>query len=88
MDTNRIEELIKWFRTYDGRALCSMDRDKYFVTPIMEALGDDVDMILDYLSQMGDEDLREISGIFEEIYGKFMTDEVYDSLGALEEKIA
>ena len=36
---------------------------------------------------MDADDLNEIEGIFEEIYGKFMTDEVYEALGKLEEKI-
>lgn len=33
------------------------------------------------------DDLETISGIFEDIYGKFMTDEVWDALEALEEKL-
>lgn len=87
MDTNRIEELVKWFRTHDGRVLCAMDIDKYFVDPLMEAFGDDVDEILTYLNEMDVDDLDEISGIFEDIYGKFMTDEVWDALEKLEVKI-
>lgn len=87
MDTKRIEELVRWFRTHDGQVLFEMDCDKYFVAPIMEAFGDDVDAILDYLDKMKLEDLNEISGIFEDIYGKFMTDEVYDALERLGKKL-
>lgn len=87
IDTNRIERLIKWVRTEDGSLLCDVDMDKYFINPIVEALGDDVNQILAYLDGMDVDDLDEIEGCFEEIYGKFMTDEVYDALGKLEEKI-
>lgn len=88
MDTNKIEELVEWFRTYDGGILREMDREEYFVTPLMEAFGEDASEILNYLNNMKIEELREISGIFEDIYRKFTTDEVYDALGKLEEKIA
>ena len=87
IDANRIEELVKWFRTHDGRVLCSMDIDKYFVNPLMEAFGDDVDEILAYLNEMDVDDLDEISGCFEDIYGKFMTEGVWEALEKLEKKI-
>ncbi len=87
MDTNRIEALVESLRTGDGWMLYEIDSDKYFVNPLMEAFGDDVDEILAYLNEMDADDLNEIEGIFEEIYGKFMTDEVYEALGKLEEKI-
>lgn len=87
VDANEIEELIKWVRSGDGPLLCDADIDKFFINPLMEALGDDVDQILAYLDGMDVDDLDEIEGCFEEIYGKFMTDEVYEALGKLEEKI-
>lgn len=87
MDTNRIEELIKCFRTGDGWALYEIDRDKYFVDPLMEAFGDDVEEILAYLDGMDVDDLDEIEGCFEYIYGRFMTEDVWDALEKLEEKI-
>jgi pyruvate/oxaloacetate carboxyltransferase len=55
--------------------------------PLMKAFGDDVNEILDYLNEMDIDDLDEISGIFEDIYGKFMTEEVWNALEALEKKI-
>lgn len=87
MDTNRIEALVESLRTGDGWMLYKIDSDKYFVNPLLEALGNDVDEILAYLNGMDVDDLDEIEGIFEDIYGKFMTEEVYDALGKLEEKI-
>lgn len=87
MDTNRIEAFVESLRTGDGWMLYEIDSDRYFVNPLMEAFGDDVDEILAYLNEMDVDDLDEIEGIFEEIYGKFMTDEVYEALGKLEEKI-
>ena len=62
-----------------------MDRD--FFEPIMEALGDDISAIFEYLNDMDVDDLETISGIFEDIYGKFMTDDVWDALEILEEKL-
>ena len=87
MDTNRIEALVESLRTGDGWMLYEIDSDKYFVNPLMEAFGDDVDEILVYLNEMDVDDLDEIEGIFEDIYGKFMTEEVWEALEKLEEKI-
>ena len=87
MDTNRIEVLVESLRTGDGWMLYEIDSDKYFVNPLMEAFGDDVDEILAYLNEMDVDDLDEIEGIFEDIYGKFMTEEVWEALEKLEEKI-
>lgn len=87
IDANRIERLIKWIRTEDGLLLCDVDIDKYFINPLMEALGDDVNQILEYLDGMDVDDLDEIEGCFPEIYGKFMTEKVDEALGKLEEKI-
>ncbi len=87
VDTDRIAELIKWVQTEDGMLLCDVDIDKYFINPLMEALGDDVNQILGYLDGMDVDDLDEIEGCFPEIYGKFMTEEVWEALEKLEEKI-
>ena len=53
----------------------------------MEAFGDNVNEILDYLDEIDVDDLDVIAGCFEDIYGKFMTDEVWDRLEKLENKI-
>lgn len=85
MDKKEIESLIKWWKETDTQG---MDIGKYLFNPLMEAFGDDVEEILAYLNEMETEDLAIISGCFEEIYGKFLTDEVYDALEELENKIA
>lgn len=83
MDKDEIESLIKWWKENE-----TIDDIKYFFNPLMEAFGDDVDEILKYLDSMDTEDLSLISGIFEFIYGKFMTEDVWDALEKLEQKIA
>ena len=85
MDENKIESLIKWWRETDTQG---MDIVKHLIDPLMEAFGEDADVILAYLDKMEHEDLKEISGCFESIYRKFMTDDVYNALGELEDKIA
>ncbi len=78
-----IESLINWWQSIDNQG---MDVDKYLINPVMDALGEDIDSILEYLSRMEIEDLVVISGCFEDIYRKFTTDEVWDTLEELEQK--
>lgn len=85
MDENRIESLVKWWRETDTQG---MDIGKHLINPLMEAFGEDADAILSYLDKMEPEDLKVVSGCFESIYRKFMTDDVYNALGELEDKIA
>jgi hypothetical protein len=84
MDKKEVKELIEWKKDV-GMEYCDIDKD--FFNPLMTAFGDDVNEILDYLNEMDIDDLDEISGIFEDIYGKFMTEEVWNALEALEKKI-
>ena len=84
MDEKEIESLIKWWKNTDTQG---MDIDKHLINPLMEAFGDDADEIIAYLDDMDVEDLDLISGCFEAIYGKFTTDEVYEVLGELEDKL-
>ena len=84
MDEERIKSLIKWWEETDTQG---MDVTRYLFAPLMEAFGDDIDEILEYFNSMDVDDLDTISGCFEDIYEKFMTDEVYDALGKLKEKI-
>lgn len=85
MDKNKIVSLIEWWKEIDAQGI---DILEYFFNPLMEAFGDDVDEILKYLDEMDTDDLSLISGIFEYIYGKFMTEDVWDALEKLEQKIA
>lgn len=87
MDTNRIKRLLEWGKTEDANVLMDTDCDKFFFNPLLEALGNDINEILKYLNNMDLKDLDRISGVFENIYEKFMTDEVYDALGELEDKL-
>lgn len=85
VDKKEVEDIIKWWDTLENTQ--GLDFDKFVIQPIMEAFGDDVDEILAYLDEMDVDDLDTISGCFEDIYGKFMTEEVWDALEKLENKI-
>lgn len=84
MDKKEIESLIKWWMETDVQG---MDIEQYLITPLMELFGDDVSEIMEYLNSMDSESLIAISGCFEGIYRKFTTDEVWNALEALEQKI-
>ncbi|MBE5952323.1 MAG: hypothetical protein E7260_12210 [Lachnospiraceae bacterium] len=83
MDSAKIEELINWWLSSDTQG---MDIEKYLLTPVMDALGDNIDDIFEFLNDMEPEDLLVISGCFEMIYKKFMIEEVWNKLEALERK--
>ena len=53
----------------------------------MNALGDNIEEILSYLDSLHACDLEVISGCFENIYTKFMNEDVYTALGNLENKL-
>lgn len=84
VDKNRIESLIKWWKETDTQG---MDIVKYLINPLVEAFGEDEGEIIACLNEMEVEDLEIISGCFEEIYRKFPSDEMYDALGELEDKM-
>ena len=84
MDKNRIESLIKWWKETDTQGV---DIVKHLINPLMEAFGEDESEIIAYLNQMDPEDLEIISGSFEDIYRRFPSDEMYDALGELEDKM-
>ncbi len=79
--------MLEWEKTENANVLMDTDCDKFFFNPLLEALGDDINEILKYLNHLNLKDLDRISGVFENIYEKFMTDEVYDALGELENKL-
>ena len=84
MEKVRIEKLIKWKQSV-GIYLLDIMTD--FVNPLMEAFGNDVNEIIAYLNMMDDKDLLTASSAFEDIYKKFMTDDVWNALGALEQRL-
>lgn len=84
IDTEKVEEYISWKKEV---GISYLDLYEDFVNPVMDALGDDIDEILGFLNELEDDDLEIMSIIFEDIYKKFCTDDVWDALGELEEKI-
>lgn len=83
IDVAEIECLINWWQSIDTQG---MDIEKYLLTPVMDALGEDIDEIFEFLNSMEPEDLLVISGCFENIYRKFTTEEVWNKLEVLEIK--
>lgn len=85
VDKKEIESLIKWWMETDTQG---MDIEQHLITPLMELFGEDITEILEYLESLDEESLLAISGCFEDIYRKFTTDDVWNALDALEQKIA
>lgn len=84
MKKEEIIQLINWWKDTDTQG---MDIEKYLLSKVMNALGNDVEEILSFLDALPVCDLEIISGCFENIYAKFMTEDVYIALGNLENKI-
>ncbi len=83
LDAKEAKEIIKWWKDTDTQG---MDFTNHLCKPLMEAFGDDVNEILEFLDEIDVYDLWLISGIFEDIYSRFTTDEVWDALERLENK--
>lgn len=83
VDSKEITDLIKWYREIEGIP----DIDEFFLIPILDALGDNENEIKIYLDSMNIKDLDCISGVFEDIYGKFLNDDMFAFLGMLRKKI-
>jgi len=85
VNKEEILQLINWWRNTDTQG---MDIEKYLLSKVMNALGNaDFSEILSFLDSLPVCDLEIISGCFESIYAKFMTEDVYVALGNLENKI-
>lgn len=84
VDTKSIKPVIDRMKEKDH---IYVDIDAEFIDPVMSALGDDVDDIISYLDGLDNESLDAISGCFEHIYDKFMSDNVWDALERLAKKI-
>ena len=83
-DFNRMHRLIKWWKNTDRQG---MDSEKYFYTPLLALLGEEEDTVLNRLDCMSQSDLETISGCFEDVYRKFMTEKVWNALEELEKKL-
>ena len=86
MEKEKVDSLIEWWGSFK-KDHQGVDFSVYMAQPLMEAFGEDVNEILEYLNSINEESLLAISGCFEDIYRKFTTDEVWDALEALEQKI-
>ena len=85
INKEEIIQLINWWRNTDTQG---MDIEKYLLSKVMKAFENaDVIEILSFLDSLPVCDLLVISGCFESIYAKYMTEDVYEALGKLEEKI-
>lgn len=80
VNIDRLEELIAWRKEV---GISYLDIYDSFVNPVMDALGEDVEEILEFLNALEDDNLEIMSIVFEDIYKKFTTDEVWDALGEL-----
>ena len=85
INKEEILQLINWWRNTDTQG---MDIEKYLLSKVMNAFGNaDVAEIIAFLDSLPVSNLSIISGCFEIIYAKYMTEDVYEALGKLEEKI-
>lgn len=78
------DKLIAWWKETDHSG---MDYDKYVLVPLMEAMGDNIEEIFDYLESLPMKELEIVYGCFENIYKKFTTEKVWVELGRLEDKL-
>lgn len=85
MNKEEIIQLINWWKNTDTQG---MDIDKYLFSKLMNAFGNDIEEILSFLDALPVCDLEIMSGCFEKIYAKFMTEDVYTALETLENKFA
>ena len=84
MDKDEVYKLINWYKNTDTQG---MDMNVYFFPKLMKAYGNDVEEILSFLDTLTISDLKIVSGSFENIYAKFLTEDVYNALGKLEDKL-
>lgn len=85
VDETKANEIIDWWMNCENRSYMNVQKD--FFDPLMTALGDDKDKALAYLANLDAKKLWEVSGCFEDIYRKWTTDDVWDKLEELENKI-
>ena len=83
MNTQKVSELLDYRGT-----LCGEEPwfESEYLKPMMEALGDDEEEIKEYIKGCNDEDLLYFTELFEYIYEKFPSDEMWDFLDELEIK--
>lgn len=83
-DFNAILRLLEWWKNTDKQGI---DSGKYFYTPLLARLGKDEETVLNRLNCLTQDDLKIVSGCFEDVYRKFTTEKVWNALGELEKKV-
>lgn len=83
-DLNALLRLIAWWKNTDTQGI---DTEKYFYMPLLARLGEDEETVINRLECLSPSDLEIVSGCFEDIYRKFMTETVWNALDELEKKI-
>jgi len=86
VNIKKINELIKWRNSNLAEEpnfinWPFMRRD--FWTPLMEALGDDEEKIIEFIKTADEETQGYVSGIMEELYDKFPTDKMGDFIDSM-----
>lgn len=88
-DIKRINELLHERKTFWKENDC-LDKchifDERYIKLMLEALGDDEEEIKEFLRDCSKENLVYMSEFFENIYGKFTNDEMWDFLTEIENK--
>ena len=84
IDVNEIKQLTKWI--IEHPRWC-WNYQEQFADPFMKAVGEDRKGLEEYLSKRDAGELCKISGVFEEIYKKWMDEDMWDFLDGLERKI-
>ena len=84
IDEKKINSLRKWLKKHPDWC---WNFPEQFAAPFMEAVGDDREGMERYLDGMDADDLVIISGVFEDIYGKWTDDKMWHFLEKLSQKI-
>lgn len=84
IDEKEIDSLRKWLKEHPDWCWNFPDQ---VAEPFMEAVGEDREGIENYLEGLKPEELAIISGVFEDLYGKWTDDRMWDFLESLEKKI-
>lgn len=84
IDTEKIKSLTKWLKEHPDWC---WNYPEQFAAPFMEAVGDDRKGVEEYLGKMKPEELATISGVFEDLYGKWTDNRMWRFLEKLQKKI-
>lgn len=90
VDVEKAKKLLSERGTFWEKHDC-LDRcsifDEHYKEPLIAALGDDEKSIKDFLRSCEGDDLIYMSEIFEDIYGMFTNEDMWDFLEEMENKL-